>query len=268
MSAPMPTGTRPAGYGPGSVLVAGVGNLFLGDDGFGVEVAHRLAERELPPGTVVADYGIRGLHLAYDLLDGDFSTLILIDAVPVDEPPGTVVVLELHPGAADSDDAYAPSSDLPSPADLPPDVPSAIIPPPAAPDAHGMDPATVLNLLRTLGGLGPGPVERVYLVGVRPARLDEEMGLSAPVAAALDPAADAVLELLDLLGSGGTAADDDPYAVDDEAEYADVSDTAVPADALETASADHAPAQHAPAQHTPAEHAHAAVPAASGRPDV
>ena len=256
MSAP-----RPSGHGPGSVLVAGVGNVFLGDDGFGVEVARRLAERDLPPGTVVADYGIRGLHLAYDLLDGDFSTLILIDAVPVDEPPGTVVVLELHPRTADPDEACAdappdaPSADVPP--DAPSDPPSPAIPPPTAPDAHGMDPATVLNLLRTLGGLGPGPVERVYLVGVRPARLDEAMGLSAPVAAALDPAADAVLELLDLLGDR-----DAPDAADDDAEYADVPD----AEYADVPDAEYADADHADIE--AAEHTPDAVPVPSGRPGV
>jgi len=159
---------------PGGVLVAGVGNVFLGDDGFGVEAARHLAERPLPEGVVVADYGIRGLHLAYDLLDGRFSTLILLDAVPLDAPPGTVVVFEIYP-----DDGAAAEARFGG-----------------VPDAHGMDPRTVLDLLSTLGGLGPGRIERVYLVGVRPARLDEEMGLSEPVASALETAASAVLDLL------------------------------------------------------------------------
>jgi len=162
---------------PGGVLVAGVGNVFLGDDAFGVEAVRHLSGRELPDGVVLADYGIRGLHLAYDLLDGRFSTLILLDAVPLDAPPGTLAVLEIYPDADDGDgDAASRSA--------------------AVPDAHGMDPQTVLDLLRTLGGLGPGRVERVCLVGVRPARLDEEMGLSEPVAAALEGAAEAVFGLL------------------------------------------------------------------------
>lgn len=169
----------------GGVLVAGVGNVFLGDDAFGVEAARHLAGRALPEGVAVADYGIRGLHLAYDLLDGRFSTLILLDAVPLDAPPGTLVVLEIYPDAGDedgSDAAEAAEAAEPGSARVP--------------DAHGMDPQTVLDLLRTLGGLGPGRVERVCLVGVRPARLDEEMGLSEPVVAALEPAAEAVFGLL------------------------------------------------------------------------
>ena len=75
------------------VLVAGIGNIFLGDDGFGVEVADRLAGRTLPDGVQVADFGIRGVHLAYELLDG-YDALVLVDAVPMGEPPGTVAIIE------------------------------------------------------------------------------------------------------------------------------------------------------------------------------
>src|SRR6185503_6480001 len=109
----------------GRVLVAGVGNVFLGDDAFGVEAARILAGRELPEGVAVADYGIRGLHLAYDLLDGRFSTLILLDAVPLDAPPGTVVVLEIYPDAEEDpgpDDHAAAAEPVEQ----------------AVPDAHGM----------------------------------------------------------------------------------------------------------------------------------
>jgi hydrogenase maturation protease len=164
--------------GSETVLVAGVGNVFLGDDGFGIEVVRRLARREVPAGVAVADYGIRGLHLAYDLLDGRFETLILVDAVPVDTPPGTVVVLEVDPEAAE------PASGAGGGAE-------------AVPDAHGMDPATVLKLLRSLGGTGPGYVERIYVVGVRPVCLEAGMSLSDPVADAVDQAVQAVLDLLD-----------------------------------------------------------------------
>ena len=72
------------------VLVAGIGNIFLGDDGFGVEVAQRLRRRPARDGVRVEDYGIRGVHLAYELLDG-YDALVLVDAVPMDEPAGTVV---------------------------------------------------------------------------------------------------------------------------------------------------------------------------------
>ena len=75
------------------MLVAGIGNIFLGDDGFGVEVAQRLADRPMPEGVQVADFGIRGVHLAYELLDG-YDALVLVDAVPMGEPPGTVAVIE------------------------------------------------------------------------------------------------------------------------------------------------------------------------------
>ena len=75
------------------VLVAGIGNIFFGDDGFGVEVARRLAGCELPEGVVVADYGIRGVHLALELLEG-YDALVLVDALAMGEPAGTVVVLE------------------------------------------------------------------------------------------------------------------------------------------------------------------------------
>ena len=78
------------------VLVAGVGNIFLGDDGFGVEVARRLAFTEVPDGVRVADYGTSGMHLAYDIAGG-YETTILIDAAPRGGPPGTLTVLEAGP---------------------------------------------------------------------------------------------------------------------------------------------------------------------------
>ncbi|WP_052372047.1 hydrogenase maturation protease [Amycolatopsis taiwanensis] len=156
---------------PGAgVLIAGIGNVLLGDDGFGVEVARRLADLPLPPGVVVGEYGIRGMHLAYELLDGQFGGLILVDAVPLDDPPGTVAVLDVAP-----DDARIPGTV----------------------DAHGMDPVTVLGLLRRLGGT----VGRVRVVGCRPAVLEERLGLSDVVRAAVEPAARLTLDLAaDLAG--------------------------------------------------------------------
>ena len=79
--------------GRAHTLVAGIGNLFLSDDAFGVEVSQRLSRRALPDGVRVEDFGIRGIHLAYELLDG-YDTLILVDAVPMGEPPGTLAVIE------------------------------------------------------------------------------------------------------------------------------------------------------------------------------
>jgi hydrogenase maturation protease len=152
--------------GSGRVLVAGLGNIFLGDDAFGVEVVRRLRDVVLPPRVDVSDYGIRGMHLAYDLLDRRHDVLVLVDALPLDEPPGTLAVLQV-----DLDD---PGWTL-----RPADVLEA---PPA--DAHGMDPESVLRLLHALGGR----VDRVLVVGCRPAVLEECMGLSAPVAAGVDEA--------------------------------------------------------------------------------
>ncbi|HEY1281127.1 MAG TPA: hydrogenase maturation protease [Acidimicrobiales bacterium] len=147
------------------ILVAGIGNIFLGDDGFGVEVAGRLARRSMPEGVLVADFGIRGVHLAYELLGG-YDALVLVDAVPLGEPPGTIAVIE--PDGSDlgpADDGLEPLL-----------------------DAHSMSPVVVL---RTLAGLG-GSVGRVVVIGCQPAVLTEGIGLSEPVAAAVDAALDAV----------------------------------------------------------------------------
>ena len=151
------------------VLVAGVGNIFLGDDGFGVEVANRLAGRPLPRGVEVADFGIRGVHLAYQLLDG-YDALILVDTVSRGGDPGTLYLLEpdldaVEPAAAG--DAGAPLV-----------------------DAHGMEPDAVLALLKTLGGR----VGRALVVGCEPAEITERIGLSEPVSRAVQAAADATLE--------------------------------------------------------------------------
>ena len=155
------------------VLVAGIGNIFLGDDGFGVEVANRLADRALPDGVRAADFGIRGVHLAYELLDG-YDALVLVDAVPMGEPPGTVAIIEpeLEPRGGDCGAAD--------------DRPAPIL------DAHSMNPAVVLGMLSSLGGR----VDRVLVVGCQPSVIEEGIGLSKPVAAAVDPAVDAVLEAL------------------------------------------------------------------------
>ena len=150
------------------VLVAGIGNIFLGDDGFGVEVAQRLRRRPARDDVRVEDYGIRGVHLAYELLDG-YDALVLVDAVPLDEPAGTVVVME-------------------------PDSPSPVTGGLGGPvlEAHSMDPVLVLDLLAGLGGT----VDRVLVVGCAPASLDEGIGLSPAVEGAVDRAVDAIEDLL------------------------------------------------------------------------
>ena len=172
------------------VLVAGVGNVFLSDDGFGVEVARRLAERALPSGVEVADVGIRGMHLAYRLLDG-YRALVLVDTVRQGHPPGTLLLLE---------------HDL----DAPPDGAQAF-------DAHGMDPGALLGMLDGLArGVGvERPVDRVLVVGCEPASVDEGIGLTPEVAAVVDRAAQAVVDLVgDLLDEGQGGPDEQDPAGD------------------------------------------------------
>jgi hydrogenase maturation protease len=151
------------------LLVAGIGNIFFSDDGFGVEVAQRLTERkrDLPPGVRVEDFGIRGVHLAYELLEG-YDALVLIDALPMGEPPGTLVVMAPEP------DASPQNGEVP------------------IMDAHTMSPTVVLSTLARLGG----HVARVYVVGCQPATLEEGMALSAPVAGAVEAAVDLCLQLV------------------------------------------------------------------------
>ncbi|MDQ2738883.1 MAG: hydrogenase maturation protease [Actinomycetota bacterium] len=146
------------------VLVAGIGNLFLGDDGFGPEVVRRLAEQQVLPENVrLVDYGIRGMHLAYDLLDG-YAALVLVDALPGDGSPGDIVVLEVGEEDIGSDSF----------------------------DPHGMAPVAVLASLNQLGGTLPP----TYVVGCRPDTVEEGIGLSPAVAAAVPQAMVAVQNLL------------------------------------------------------------------------
>jgi hydrogenase maturation protease len=158
------------------VLVACIGNVFLGDDGFGVEVAARLSRRSLPDGVEVADFGIRGFDLAYALMDGyDFA--VLVDALPRGGAPGQLFLLE-----ADLEELEKTGG-------------------PGVADAHGMDPVTVLKMVRQFGGTHP----RIYVVGCEPASLggdDGDMGLSGPVEAALDGAVKLVLDLVGQLSGG------------------------------------------------------------------
>lgn len=151
------------------ILVAGIGNIFKGDDGFGVAVAQLLADRKLPPEIRVVDFGIRGLDLAYALLDG-YDAAVLVDAVQRGAAPGTIQVIEPAP-------------------------PDAGEPPETALSPHAMDPQSVLRLAALLGD----PCRRILLVGCEPESFgDEEFGtmaLSAAVAAAVSEAADTVERL-------------------------------------------------------------------------
>ncbi|MEV7970517.1 hydrogenase maturation protease [Sphaerisporangium sp. NPDC088356] len=145
------------------ILVAGVGNVFLGDDGFGVAVARLLADRDLPEGVRATDFGIRGVHLAYELTGGRYDCAVLVDAVSRGGPPGTLYVLRPTAGEA----------------------PGTFV------DAHDMTPDAVLALADTLGGTG-----QVLLVGCQPEDVSPGMELSPPVADAVPRAADLVLELI------------------------------------------------------------------------
>jgi hydrogenase maturation protease len=169
----------------GRMLIAGVGNIFLGDDGFGVEVATRLSSESLPEWVRVADYGISGMHLAYDLAEG-FETTVLVDVTPRGGEPGTLYVMELEAGSGAGAETGA------SPAD------GRGIP---LLDGHGMQPDLVFGMLKMLGA----DAGRVLLVGCEPAGTDEGIGLSPPVAAAVD---EAVRILLDLVcAEAGTGAE-------------------------------------------------------------
>ena len=153
------------------VLVAGVGNVFLGDDGFGVEVVQRLARRELPEGVEVVDFGIRGLDLAYALQD-DYEVAIFVDATPRGGEPGTVYLLE--PEVEEDGEVSL--------------------------DAHGMDPVKVIKLSRALGARPT----RTLVVGCEPqvvlsgeAYDDMLMALSEPVRAAVEEAVKLVESLVE-----------------------------------------------------------------------
>jgi hydrogenase maturation protease len=157
------------------ILVAGIGNIFLGDDAFGVEVARRLAVRELPQGVRVTDFGIRGYDLAYALLDG-YETTILVDACPRGEPAGTLYVIE-------------------------PDLENLGGPEEGAVEAHSMNPLNVLRLAQSMGG----SLKRILLVGCEPATLGPEegqMGLSEPIEAAVDEAVKLIEALVGKILSG------------------------------------------------------------------
>lgn len=151
----------------GSVLVAGVGNIFFADDGFGVEVARRLVEGRVPAGATVTDFGIRGVHLAYELLK-PYRAVIIVDAVDHGDPPGTVSVIEPEVDADGGDGVLV------------------------AVDAHGMDPAAVLAMAEDMGAT----LGQVRVVACEAGSAEEGIGLTDAVAAAVPMAVDVVLELL------------------------------------------------------------------------
>ncbi|MGV9247787.1 hydrogenase maturation protease [Streptomyces sp. NPDC003710] len=155
----------------GKVLVAGIGNVFLGDDGFGVETVRALGGRRLPGRVEVLDIGVRGVHLAYQLLDG-YDTLVLVDATARGGDPGTLYVIEHEEAAAEG-------------------VPAAPM------DGHRMTPDAVLALLGTLcAGTGGQPPRRTVVVGCEPASVEERIGLSPAVSDAVPRAVRLIEEIL------------------------------------------------------------------------
>lgn len=154
-----------------SILVAGIGNIFHGDDSFGIEVLQKLALSSLPGNVRLMDIGIRGVDLAFAMLDG-YETIILIDATSQGGPPGTLYTMELDP------------DDLPDGASLA--------------NAHGLDPASVLSAAKNMGAR----FGKVFLVGCEPLVLESEngrIGLSDVVQAAVRPAVETVQKLLQSL---------------------------------------------------------------------
>jgi hydrogenase maturation protease len=148
------------------VLVAGIGNIFLGDDGFGVEVVKRVLAGPFPAHARVVDFGIRGFDLTYALQDG-YDTVILVDAYPHGQPPGTVSLIEPDVNQLDA-------------------VNEAVV------ETHGMNPLMVLRMARAMGG----NLKRVLLIGCEPATFGGEeghMGLSPTVEAAIEGAVQMVL---------------------------------------------------------------------------
>jgi hydrogenase maturation protease len=150
------------------VLIACIGNIFLGDDGFGVEVARHLAGRTLPAGVAARDFGIRGLDLTYAMLD-PYELLILVDACQRGGQPGTIYVIEPDPSECDSVAAGW--------------------------EPHAMNPLSVLRAVREMGGA----LGRIVIVGCEPVDFGGEegrLGLSEPVAAAVEEAVRTIDSLL------------------------------------------------------------------------
>ena len=175
--------TPSLGRRSGRILIACIGNIFLGDDGFGVEVAQRLRGRQYPEGVQVVDFGIRGMELAYTLLDDDYDALVLVDAVPRGGPPGTLYLMEPDLTGVSPEQG----------------VEAARI----ALAAHSMDPVKVLAFARAFGAK---PI-RTLLVGCEPAPVgggedytEMQMGLSEPVQAAVDEAVKMIDSLIGKLG--------------------------------------------------------------------
>ena len=157
------------------ILVAGIGNIFFGDDAFGCEVATQLARRPLPAGVRVTDFGIRSYDLAYAIMD-DYDAVILVDATPQGAEPGTIYLIE-------------------------PDIKKLDELPEEAVNAHSMNPVRVLQLVLSLGG----NARWLRVVGCEPEVLESEegaMGLSEKVQAAIGPAIEMIEGLIQEISRG------------------------------------------------------------------
>ena len=159
------------------ILVAGIGNIFFGDDAFGGEVIKELANSPLPEGVNAVDFGIRSYDLAYAIMDG-YGATILVDITSKGEPSGTLYLMELNPEEIAKQEQKMP-------------------------DGHSLDPVQVLRLVYSLGG----QITRLYLVGCEPAvleREDGEIGLSDVVRAAVPEAVEMIKRLIGKLSPGST----------------------------------------------------------------
>jgi hydrogenase maturation protease len=148
------------------ILIAGIGNIFLGDDAFGCEVARELSARKLPPEVTVKDFGIKSYDLAYALAE-KYDAILLVDATPRGDAPGTTYLVEIEPREIAEMDAQSP-------------------------DGHIMNPVNALKMAQAVGPV----TAKIYLVGCEPAKLDAEdgqIGLSEPVQRAIPQA----LELIE-----------------------------------------------------------------------
>ena len=159
------------------ILVAGIGNIFFGDDAFGVEVIAALTRADLPENVDAVDFGIRGYDLAYAIMDG-YGATILVDITSRGQPPGTLYLMELDPEEIAKQEQTMP-------------------------DGHGLDPVQVLRLVHSFGG----QITRLYLVGCEPAVLeskDGEIGLSEVVRAAVPEAIEMIKRLIGKLSAEST----------------------------------------------------------------
>jgi hydrogenase maturation protease len=156
-------------------MIAGVGNIFMKDDGFGSEVIKKILHKAFPEGVEIKDFGTGGLKLAYDLMKG-YDGLILLDASARGEQPGTLYVIE--PAENDIDGNLENGTII---------------------DPHGSDPATVLKFVKSIGAWPA----KVLIVACEPQNVDDfEIGLSEPVNAAIDKAIELVEEIIKEIYAG------------------------------------------------------------------